>query len=139
MKIAIPAQLNQLSPHFGQAESFEVFCIDPQSRTMTARWTLFIDAHAGCGTLPALLTSQGIDVVLCGGLGLGAKANLEHVGIRVVAGAPVDDVENLLRCYLDGSLVTVGGVCNHHHAGQRHHGGGHCHHGGRGHQHRQED
>jgi predicted Fe-Mo cluster-binding NifX family protein len=132
MKIAVPVHLNQLNPHFGQAQGFEIINVDEQTRTMTARRTIPADTHAGCGALPALLRSHGVDIVLCGGLGQGAKMNLESAGIKVVAGAPVGAVDDLVRAYLDGTLRAAGGVCDHRHA-DHHHEGGECRHGGHGH------
>jgi len=140
MKIAIPVHEGRLNQHFGQTEAFEIVEVDPQSKAITARRTMPVSTHDGCGALPALLKAEGVDTVLCGGLGHGAKANLEHAGFTLIAGAPAGDVTDLVQAYLAGTLQTGDGLCNHGHGHahqHRHrHGQGHC--SGHGQRHGQE-
>jgi predicted Fe-Mo cluster-binding NifX family protein len=134
MKIAIPVHNDRLNPHFGRTEAFEVFEVDDQSKSISARRTIPLGTSGGCGALPGLLKKENVDTVLCGGLGHGAKANLERAGLKVVAGAPAGDAGALVEAYLGGTLKTGSGVCNHGegHTHHHRHRRGPCHCGGHG-------
>jgi len=132
MRIAVPAQNGQLNPHFGQTTSFEIIDVDDTARSITARRTLSVDGCGGCGELPAILRQQDVTIVICGGLGQGAKMNLERLGLRVISGAPVGDAAELVRALVEGTLQSGDGVCDHGHGHEHEHAHGHHH----AHQHR---
>jgi predicted Fe-Mo cluster-binding NifX family protein len=123
MKIAIPVFQGRLNPHFGQTQAIEIVEVDTTSRVIARRHTLVIGPHDGCGALPPLLKAEGVHTVLCGGIGAGARSNLERSGLAVVAGAPVGDPAELALAYLAGTLQTHGGMCSHDHP----HGHAHSH------------
>jgi predicted Fe-Mo cluster-binding NifX family protein len=58
---------------------------------------------------------------LCGGLGAGAVTLLDDLGITVHAGAPAIEVEDVLRMFLDGSIVYGDGSCHHDGCAGHHH------------------
>ncbi len=139
MKIAIPVHEGRLNQHFGQTKLFEIVEVDPQSRIITARRTMPVSAHEGCGALPALLKAEGVHTVLCGGLGQGAKANLERAGFTLIAGVPAGEVTDLIQAYLAGTLNAGDGLCNHEHGRGHEHGKGQGQCGGHGPRHGQEE
>ena len=55
-------------------------------------------------------------MLICGGIGGGAKAALQEAGIELVAGASGDAAEQV-RAYLDGTLKHNPAVACAHHAG----------------------
>jgi predicted Fe-Mo cluster-binding NifX family protein len=133
MRIAVPVDEGRLNPHFGQTRCFEIIDVDETSRTVTARRHVTVDGCSGCGALPGMLKEELVGTVICGGIGGGAMSNLQRLGLTVVAGAPVADAGEVVRAYLNGTLHTTEGVCNHGHE----HGHGHAHGHGHGHSHGQ--
>lgn len=88
MKIAVPVENGWLNPHFGQSSSFEIFRFEDGSGKVAERCTATVPKDGGCGMLAGWLVAQGVDMVVCGGLGQGAMAKLHHAGIEVFYGAP---------------------------------------------------
>ena len=68
----------------------------------------------GHGALAGLLADQGVDVLICGGIGGGAQAALEEAGVTLCAGAQ-GDTDQAVEAYLKGELVSTGANCDHHH------------------------
>ncbi len=74
MKICIPTGENNgfdsaVSPHFGRAHSFAI--VDDE--THEVRFVQNTGQHHGGGMTPAeIISHEGVDVVLCGGLGVKA-------------------------------------------------------------------
>ena len=86
--------------------------------------------ESGHGALTTLLAGQGIDVLICGGIGGGAQAALAERGIELCAGAS-GSADEAVEAYLRGELVDTGANCDHHHGGDHscgdHEGCGGCH------------
>ena len=91
---------------------------------------------SGHGTLANLLAEQGVHLLICGGIGGGARMALSEAGI-VIMGGVSGDADEAVELYLAGVLrFDPNASCSHHH-GQEHtcgdHGcggscGGNCHH-----------
>ena len=58
------------------------------------------------------LKSNGVDVVICGGIGDRAKDMLSSEGIRLISGVE-GPIDNAVHAYLAGDLIDQGGSCNH--------------------------
>jgi predicted Fe-Mo cluster-binding NifX family protein len=65
------------------------------------------------GVLPAWLHSLGVNVIIAGGMGGRAIDLFEQNGIHVIIGAPALEPEELVKSYLNNTLVTGGNVCDH--------------------------
>ncbi|MCC6579469.1 MAG: NifB/NifX family molybdenum-iron cluster-binding protein [Phycisphaeraceae bacterium] len=126
MRIAVPVSDGRVNPHFGQSHAFDLVDVDESHRTIVARRTESAP-EGGCGVLPMWLREHGVSLVVCGGLGPGALAKLNHAGIEVIYGAPAEDVGDVIRAMLTGTLQTAGSLCDHHGHGEGH-GHGHDHH-----------
>ena len=113
MRIAVPIHQGQFSQHFGGAEAFGFYTVDPASRTITER-RLDAPPEHGRGIYPMWLRNQGATVVLAGGMGPRAIDILGRHGIEVVLGVRGDDPDTVVRSYLDGSLEATGEVCHDH-------------------------
>ena len=133
MKIAVTYENGQVFQHFGHTQAFLIVQTQGDSYT-----TALLDAQgSGHGALASLLRQNGVDVLICGGIGGGAKAALEQAGIALVAGAS-GNAEEQVRAYLAGTLqnnptVTCthhsqeeGHACGDHGCGGHHHGDGHA-------------
>lgn len=67
----------------------------------------------GHGALAGLLADQGIDVLICGGIGGGAQAALAEAGVELCSGAE-GDTDAAVEAYLKGELTSAGATCDHH-------------------------
>ena len=91
---------------------------------------------AGHGALAGQLRQAGVDELICGGMGEGARVALAQMGITVHAGVR-GSADEAVRALLAGTLqATASATCDHHghehghHDCNGHHGhdcGGHCH------------
>lgn len=117
MNICIPTlNMNGLdsavSSHFGQAVAFAVV----NDETNDIRFVQNTGQHHGGGLTPAQIISQeGVDVVLCGGLGVKAVRIFEQQGIHVFNNAS-GTVKQALQAYQAGQLpeATDANACQHH-------------------------
>ena len=69
---------------------------------------------SGHGALAGLLAEQGIDVLICGGIGGGAQTALAEAGIQLCSGAQ-GNTDEVVEAYLKGELESAGTTCDHHH------------------------
>lgn len=124
MKIAVTYENEQVFQHFGHTEQFKIY--DVSEGTVTSAQVIPTNG-SGHGALAGFLGQHGVDVLICGGIGGGAKAALAEAGIQLyggVSGSADDAVKSLLA----GTLHYDPQVrCSHHdHDGETHACGGHC-------------
>ena len=119
-KIAIPTADGKLFPHFGKAPQVTVF--EVEDKNVNSKETLQAPEHAH-GAMPHFLNRMGVTDVVCGGLGAGAVELLNRMNIAVHGGAPADDVDEIVKAFINGTLVYGDSTC--HHDGC--HGHGHSH------------
>ncbi|SDC61151.1 NifB/NifX family molybdenum-iron cluster-binding protein [Parafannyhessea umbonata] len=124
-RIAVTHEDGNVFQHFGRTQSFKLYDVE-DGKVVTSQ--VVGAGGVSHGALAGLLAENGVDVLICGGLGGGALAALQRAGVRVYGGAqgPADDA---VASYLAGSMQqTDEASCDHH----GHHEGG-CGHGGCGH------
>ncbi|HEX2939145.1 MAG TPA: NifB/NifX family molybdenum-iron cluster-binding protein, partial [Ruminiclostridium sp.] len=63
--------------------------------------------------LTGFLKGAGVDTVICGGIGGGAKNMLSSAGIKLISGID-GNIEAAVNAYITGSLTDQGGDCDHH-------------------------
>ncbi len=137
MKIAVTAQHTEVFPHFGRTPEF--YIVTTEDGKITDEKIIQAPAE-GHGALVGFLVSQGIDTLICGGIGGGAVNSLRASGIQIYAGAAGPAKDQVLSL-LSGQLPHQGDAnCDHHdgHDHQHEHGHGHGHghaDGGCGHHH----
>lgn len=128
MKIAVTYEAGQVFQHFGHSEQFKVYTVE-NGQVVSSQ---VVDTNgSGHGALAGFLRAQGVDALICGGIGGGARTALAQAGIQLYPGVsgPADQaVEALLAGTLRFNPDTI---CAHHHGehGEGHSCGGH-HHGG---------
>ncbi len=126
MKIAVPVtKENQIDSHFGHCESYGVFTVSEKNEIVEMK---SVESPQGCGCksdIASVLASDGVTIMLAGGIGGGAINVLNNSGIEVIRGCSGDAAE-VVKQYLAG-LVEDGGIsCLQHEA---HHLYGHqCNH-----------
>lgn len=110
MKIAVVADNNKVSQHFGQAKGFFVYDSEGNKEYYES---------TGHGEIPALLKELNIDFVACGGIGQGAMDNLKNKDIKAFTGLEglCDDIANgfFREILVTGRQKCCGGHGNHEH------------------------
>lgn len=126
MKIAVAYESGRVFQHFGHSQAFRVY--DVQDGKIITAETVPTQG-SGHGALAGFLAARGVDTLICGGIGAGARQALAQAGIRLFPGVqgPADEaVKDLLAGTLAYNPDTV---CTHHHGGG-HEAGHSCAHGG---------
>lgn len=109
MKIAVPTRDGRVDDHFGHCDHYTIFTIE--DHRIVAREELPSPQGCGCKSgIAADLQQLGVEVMLAGNMGQGAKNKLEAHGIRVVRGC-TGDIEVLMRGYLLGFVFDSGQGC----------------------------
>lgn len=120
MKIAVTYDNGNVFQHFGRTEFFKVYVVE-DNKVISSE--VISSNGIGHGALAGLLSEQGIDVLICGGIGAGAQSALSDAGVELCAGAQ-GDTDQAVEAYLKGELVSSGANCDHHHE-EGHSCGGH--------------
>ncbi len=119
MKIAVTYDNGNIFQHFGKTENFKVYEVEDNkvvgSEVVAAN-------GSGHDAQASLLSVEGVDVLICGGIGAGAQAALADTGIELCAGTE-GDADAAVEAYLNGTLVSEEAACDHHDEG---HCGDHC-------------
>ena len=114
MKIAVPVtKENQIDSHFGHCESYGVFTISDKNEIAGIK---SVESPQGCGCksdIASVLASDGVTVMLAGGIGGGAINVLNNSGIEVIRGCSGDATE-VVKLYLSGSVEDSGSSCHQH-------------------------
>lgn len=123
MIIAIATEGENVSGHFGRCENFTLFEIFESTIKNKNNLNTSENQH---GALPAFLKSQGVQVVILGGLGSGAKQGLVANGIEVIAGIS-GNIDTVINQYLAGNLESGNEGCRGHgHSHDDNHESGGC-------------
>ena len=126
MKIAVTYENGEVFQHFGHTEQFKVYTAE-DGKILSSE---IVDTNGrGDGALAGFLKNLGVEVLICGGIGGGARNALAEAGIRLFPGA-CGNADAQAEAFLAGSLnYNPDTMCNHHH-----HEGEGCHgHGEEGH------
>lgn len=129
MKIAIPYDEGNVFQHFGHTEWFKVY---ETSKGSVSASGMLNAGGSGHGALVDLLKENGVDTLICGGIGGGAQSALAQAGIQLCGGVS-GSVDEAIEKLLTGSLAcTAEPTCDHHGEGEHHdahdaHCGGKCH------------
>lgn len=115
MKIAVPTRDGRVDDHFGHCDHYTFFTIEDGEVVATEKFP----SPEGCGCksgIAPVLAANGVEVMLAGNMGQGAKNVLERNNIRVIRGCS-GDVEVLIATYLKGFVFDNGQACDHHDCG----------------------
>jgi predicted Fe-Mo cluster-binding NifX family protein len=116
MKIAVTTEGNQIFQHFGKCPTFTIFTVENGAIQEKATIDASQNGHAA---LTGFLKELGVEVVICGGIGGGAKQMLSSAGIKLISGI-AGNIDSAVNSYLLGNLNDLGGACNHEEHGQDH-------------------
>ena len=111
MKIAVTYENGNVFQHFGKTENFIVYEVE-NGEILNSQ---VINTNGeGHGALAGFLAAEEVSVLICGGLGEGAKTALQDAGITLCSGAS-GNTDEAVRAYLAGELTDAGVNCDHHH------------------------
>ena len=122
MKIAVTYDNGNIFQHFGKTENFKVYEVEDNQVVSSE---VIGSNGTGHGALAGLLSEQGVDGLICGGIGGGAQAALAEAGVELCSGAE-GDVDAAVEAYLNGTLTSAGATCDHHDHEEGHSCGDHC-------------
>ena len=119
MKIAITYENGQVFQHFGHTAAFKLFQIQ-DGKVLESQ---VVETNgSGHGALAGFLAELGVDALICGGIGGGARYALAEAGIAVYGGVS-GDADEAAEAFASGILnYDPCARCSHH---DSHHGEGH--------------
>ena len=115
MKIAVPTRDGVIDDHFGHCAYYTIFNIENNEIVATSR----LDSPEGCGcksNIASVMQEMGIEIMLAGNMGQGAKNKLESHNIQVIRGCK-GNIDMVVRAYLIGLIKDYGEGCSHHECG----------------------
>ncbi|MFI3281906.1 MAG: NifB/NifX family molybdenum-iron cluster-binding protein [Rikenellaceae bacterium] len=113
MKIAIPTRDNMVDNHFGHCAYYSIFEVEDGKVLSQEK----LEAPQGCGcksNIASILSEMGIELMIAGDMGAGAKSKLESSGISVIRGCS-GLVGMVLAGYIAGKVQDSGEGCAHVH------------------------
>ena len=110
--------------HFGRTEWFKIYTIEDGKATGSE--VVSAAETGGHSALAPFLAEKGVDVLICGGLGGGARMALSSVGITVLPGV-VGSADEAAAAFAENRLEYNENATCHHHDGEEGHS---CHHHG---------
>ena len=120
MKIAVTYENGKVFQHFGHSEKFKVYEI---KNGKIIGSDVFDTNGSGHGALAYFLASLEVEVLICGGIGGGAKTALQSQGIKIYGGV-TGDADEVVKGLLEGRLdYNPDVMCSHH--GEGHECGSH--------------
>lgn len=117
MRIAVTYENGNVFQHFGHTEQFKLFDVENGNIVKEQ----IVDTNGqGHGALAGILSESGVDILICGGIGGGAKNALAEAGIKLFCGV-MGKADDAVKSYLKGSIeFNPDFHCEHH----EHHGEG---------------
>lgn len=111
MKIAVTYENGQIFQHFGHTEQFKIYEVENGKIVKTE----IVDTNGqGHGALTGFLFNGGIDTLICGGIGGGARNALAEAGIKLFPGA-MGNADAQVESFLAGNLdYDPNTMCSHH-------------------------
>ena len=111
MKLAVTYANGQIFQHFGHCENFKVYEIDGGAIVSSQVINAMGSGH---GALAGFLQQHGVEVLICGGIGGGARVALAQAGIQLYPGV-VGDADAAVNALLTGNLdYNPDTMCSHH-------------------------
>ncbi len=117
MKVSIPTKDENglegvVEPHFGKAPTYTIIDTETNQVTVIPNTS---EHMGGTGLPPEYLHENGVDIMLCGGLGFKAVNMFESYGIKVFVGAGCT-VRDTFEAWKAGKLqnATAENSCSEH-------------------------
>ena len=121
MKIAVTYDNGNIFQHFGKTENFKVYEVEDNQVVSSE---VIGSNGTGHGALAGLLSEQGVDVLICGGIGGGARNALAQAGIDLYPGV-TGNADLCAAALANGTLRYDPNTECHHHDHEEGHTCGH--------------
>lgn len=119
MRIAVTYENGLIFQHFGHTENFKVYDVE-DGKVVSAQ--VVSTNGSGHGALAGVLHDLNADVLICGGIGGGARMALEQIGVKLYGGVS-GSADAAVAAFVAGELDYNPDVrCSHH---DHEHGEGH--------------
>lgn len=112
----------EIFQHFGHTEQFKLYDI---ANGQITNEEIVNTNGSGHGALAGFLANIKTDILICGGIGFGAKAALEESGIKLYAGVS-GNANDAVQAFLTDSLQYNPNAQCEHHNHERHAEHGRC-------------
>lgn len=117
LRVAVTYENGQIFQHFGHTEAFKIYHLE-NGQIISSE--IVPTNGSGHGALAGFLAGAGVNILICGGIGGGAKDALAQAGITLYGGAS-GDADEAVKALLNGTLNFNPDVaCSHH--DENHHG-----------------
>lgn len=111
MKVAATYENGEIFQHFGRTETFKLYTIEDGK---IVKSEVIGNGGNGHGALAGYLKQMGVEALICGGIGAGARNMLDQQGIRVYPGA-CGNADRQVEAFIQGLLVYDPNTsCDHH-------------------------
>ena len=111
MKIAVTYENGLIFQHFGHTEQFKIYDVENGE----VKNSILVSTNgSGHGALAGFLKTNGVDTLICGGIGGGAKNALAEAGITLYGGC-MGSADEAVKALIENKLNYNANVeCNHH-------------------------
>lgn len=115
MRIAVIYENGNVFQHFGHTQQFKIYDVENSKITNEQ---VIDTGESGHGALVGLLSEISTDVLICGGIGGGAKQALADARITLYSGVN-GGADEAVKAYLNGHLkYNPNTQCEHHSHGE---------------------
>lgn len=104
MKIAIPCENGEVMQHFGHAKEFAIYAIEDIKPIEKEMVTFDEVDHE---TVARGLKSRGVDLIICGEIGAGARSAVENAHMLLISGV-TGEADEAVDSFLEGRLEQIG-------------------------------
>ena len=120
-RIAVTYEDGMVGQHFGHTEEFKLYDVE-EGKIINEQ--IISSNGEGHGMLAVVLKEAQTDLLICGGIGMGARMALEEAGVALIPGTQ-GRADEVVNAYLNGPLqYDLDETCDHH----GHEGDHECHH-----------
>ncbi len=121
MKIAVTYENGNIFQHFGHTKQLKIYEVDGKN----IKGEKVIDVNgSGHGALVDVLIDNGVDTLICGGIGGGARIGLSDANIKLYGGVS-GNVDEAVNALINGTLEYDEDVMCSHHENENHSCGEH--------------
>ncbi len=111
MRIATTYENGEIFGHFGHTEQFKLYDVE---NGKVVKEQIVSTNGSGHGALAGFLQAAKVDVLICGGIGMGAQTALSEVGIKLYAGLQGSS-DSAVQAFLSDALhYDPNAKCDHH-------------------------
>lgn len=111
MRIATTYENGEIFGHFGHTEQFKLYDVE---NGKVVKEQIVPTNGSGHGALAGFLQAAKVDVLICGGIGMGAQTALSEVGIKLYAGVQGSS-DSAVQAFLSDDLhYDPNARCDHH-------------------------